>query len=146
MPKMQVRIERRKYKRFQVPIGAFIVLGPDSTKLGRIVDVSMVGLGFHHIDRKEPLDELRVLDLFHVDNGFFLKEIGFQTIWDLELRKGPFGLWVARRTGLQFGELTHGQIAQLKHFILNYTTAVYLDHPDLSQRPRQRHGLAPIIF
>lgn len=141
---MQERIERRKYKRFQVPIGAFVVLGPDSTKLGRIVDVSLGGLGFHHIDRKAPLDGLRELDLFHVDNGFSLKKVRFQTIWDLEVRKGFFGFWATRRSGLQFGELTYGQRAELEHFLLNYTTAVYLDHPDLSQRPRQRHGLAPI--
>jgi hypothetical protein len=141
---MQGRIERRKYKRFQVPIGVFVVFGPDSTKLGRIVDVSMVGLGFHHIDRKEPLYGLRELDLFLADNGFCLKKVGFQTIWDLEVKKGFFGFWATRRSGLQFGELTYGQRAELERFILNYTTAVYLDHPDVSQRPRQRHGLAPI--
>jgi hypothetical protein len=141
---MQERVERRKYKRFQVPIGAFIVLGPDSTKLGRIVDVTMAGLGFQHIDRKAPLDGLRELDLFHVDNGFCLKKLPFQTIWDLEAKKDFFGFLTTRRSGIQFGELTYRQKAELNHFILNYTTAVYLDHPDLSQRPRQRHSLAPI--
>jgi hypothetical protein len=141
---MKERVERRRYKRFQVPIGAFIVLGPDSTKLGRIIDVSMAGLGFHHIDRKEPLSGLRELDMFHVDNGFCLKRVPFQTIWDLEAKKGFFGFWTTRRSGIQFGELTYRQKAELERFILNYTTAVYLDHPDLSKRTPQRHGLAPI--
>lgn len=47
-------VERRKHKRFQVPFGAFAVLGPHSTKVGRIMDISMGGLTFRHIDRKEP--------------------------------------------------------------------------------------------
>jgi hypothetical protein len=141
---MQERVERRKYRRFQVPIGAFIVLGPDSTKLGRIIDVTMAGLGFHHIDRKEPWDGLCELDMFHVDNGFYLKKVPFQTIWDLEAKKGFFGVLTTRRSGIQFGELTYRQRAELEHFILNYTTAVYLDHPDLSKRPPHKHGLAPI--
>jgi hypothetical protein len=142
----QVRVERRKYKRFQVPVGVFIVLGPDSTKVGRITDIGLGGIGFAHVDRREPLDGLRQFDMFHVHNGFNLKKVPFQTIWDLEFRKGLFGLMTIRRTGIQFGELTYSQRCQLEHFILNYTTAVFLDHPDLLTRRRQTHGLAPIGF
>jgi hypothetical protein len=140
----QERVERRKYKRFEVPVGAFIVLGPDSTKLGRITDIGLGGIGFSHVERKEPLDGLSQFGMFHVGNGFNLKKIPFQTIWDFEFRKGLFGVMTTRRTGIQFGELTYSQRSQLEHFILNYTTAVYLDHPDLRTRPRQTHGLAPI--
>jgi len=140
----QERVERRKYKRFQVPIGAFIVLGPDSTKLGRITDVGLGGLGFCHVDKKMALDGLHEFDMFHIDNGFSLKKIQFQTIWDSEFREGLFGFITTRRTGLRFGELTYSQSSQLEHFILSYTTAGYLDHPDLRTRPRQTHGLAPI--
>jgi hypothetical protein len=139
----QEQIERRKYKRFRVPIGAFIVLGPDSTKLGRVTDMGLGGLGFSLVDRKEPLDGPRQFDMFHIDNGFNLKKIPFQMIWDLEYKKGLFGFLTTRRSGLQFGELTYSQRSQLEHFILNYTTAAYLDHPDL-RIPRQTHGLAPI--
>ncbi len=139
----QERVERRKYKRFEVPIGAFIVLGPDSTKLGRITDVGLGGLGFCPVDKKMALDGLHEFDMFHVDNGFNLKKIPFQTIWDLEYKKGLFGFLTTRRSGLQFGELTYSQRSQLEHFILNYTTAAHLDHPDL-RIPRQTHGLAPI--
>jgi c-di-GMP-binding flagellar brake protein YcgR len=140
----QERVERRKYKRFQVPVGAFIVLGPDSTKLGRITDIGLGGIGFSHVERKEPLEGLRQFDMFHLDNGFNLKKIPFQTIWDSEFKKGLFGLMTTRRTGLEFGELTYSQRSQLEHFILNYTTAVCLDHPDLRTRPPQAQGLAPI--
>jgi len=142
----QERIERRRYKRFEVPIGAFIVLGPDSTKLGRITDVGLGGLGFSHVHRKEPLDGLRQFDMFHVDNGFNVKKVPFQTIWDSEFKKGLFGFMSTRRTGIQFGELTYSQRSQLEHFILNYTAAVYQEHPDLRIRTRQTHGLAPIGF
>lgn len=140
----QERVERRKFRRFQVPIGAFIVLGPDSTKVGRITDVGLGGLGFCPVDKKMALDGVHEFDMFHVNNGFNLKKIQFQTIWDLEFRKGVFGLMTTRRTGIQFEELTCSQRSRVEHFILNYTTAGYLDHPDLLTRPRQAHGLAPI--
>ena len=138
------RVERRRYKRFQVPAGAFIVLGPDSTKLGRITDIGLGGIGFCHVDRRAPLGELRQFDMFHVDNGFSLKKVPFEKIWDGEFKKGLFGFMTTRRTGIQFGGLTYTQKSQLEHFILNYTTAVYLEHPELRTRPRQTQGLAPI--
>lgn len=140
----QGRVERRKYKRFKVPSGAFIVLGPDSTKLGRVTDIGLGGIGFSHVDRKEPLYRLRQFDMFDVDNGFNLTNITFQTIWDFEFRKGLFGFMTTRRTGIQLVELTYSQRSQLEHFILNYTTAVYLDHPDLRTKPHRTHGLVPI--
>lgn len=140
----QERVERRKYKRFQVPIGAFIVLGPESTKLGRITDVGLGGLGFCPVDKKMALDGVQEFDMFHVDNGFNLKKIQFQTIWDSGFRKGLFGFMTTRRTGIQFEGLTYSQRSQLEHFILSHTTAGYLDHPDLRTRPRQAHGLAPL--
>jgi hypothetical protein len=62
--------ERRKYERFQVSMGLFVVLGPHSTKMGRVIDVSPAGLAFSHVDRDELLDGLRELDMFHIDNGF----------------------------------------------------------------------------
>jgi hypothetical protein len=140
----QEPVERRKYKRFRVSVGAFIVLGPDSTKLGRVTDIGLGGIGFAHVDRKEPLEGPCQFDMFHVNNGFNLKKVPFRQVWDLEFRQGLFGFGTVRRTGIAFGDLTYGQRSQVEHFILNYTTAVCLEHPELCNRLPQTHGFAPI--
>jgi hypothetical protein len=112
--------------------------------VGRITDIGLGGIGFCHVDRKAPLGALHQFDMFHVDNGFSLKKIPFEKVWDAEFKKGPFGFMTIRRTGIQFGELTYSQRSQIEYFILNYTTAVYLEHPELRTIPGQTRGLAPI--
>ena len=42
--------ERRKHKRFQVPTGAFVALGPHGKILGKVVDISVSGLAFGYIN------------------------------------------------------------------------------------------------
>lgn len=114
--------ERRKYEHFEVPIGVFIVIGPHSTKVGRVIDVSPAGLAFRHVDRDEPLHGLCELDMFHIDNGFCLKTVPFKTIWDFESNESPLSFMRTRESGVQFGELTHSQKFQLEYLIQNYTT------------------------
>jgi hypothetical protein len=116
------QLERRANKRFQAPMGAFAVLGPDATKVGRIIDISMNGLAFRHVDRKEPLHGLYELDLFMIDHDFHLNKIPFETISDYEIvNEAPFSFMTTRQTGLQFGELTPKQRSGLAHFIENHT-------------------------
>ena len=116
------RLERRANKRFQAPTGAFAVFGPDGTKVGRIIDISMNGLAFRHVDKKEPLSGLHELDLFMIDNDFHLNKIPFETRSDYDIvHEAPFSFVTTRQTGLQFGELTPKQRSQLEHFIENHT-------------------------
>jgi hypothetical protein len=117
----KVEDEKRKYERFEVPIGVFVVLGPHSTKVGRVIDVSRSGLAFRHVDREEPLDGLRELDMFHIDNGFCLKKVPFEIIWDFENDESPVSFMRRRDSGVQFGKLTPKQRSHLKHFIQEHT-------------------------
>jgi hypothetical protein len=118
-------LERRKHKRFKVQNGAFAVLGappwPHSTKVGQIIDMSMGGLAFSYIAEQEPSNGSFELGIFLADNSFRLRKIPFETISDLEIKKGPFNSITMRRSGVQFGELTPNQISQLKYFIRNHT-------------------------
>jgi hypothetical protein len=118
--------ERRKHRRFQVNNGAFAVLGrvfwPHSTqKLGQITDIGMGGLAFSYMASEELSDGSVQLNIFLAENRFHLREIPFETIWDVETKKEPFSSITMRQSGVRFGELTPNQISELKYFIRNHT-------------------------
>lgn len=114
-------VEQRRYKRLQVRDGAFVLLGPDSTKLGRIIDISRGGLSFSHMARAGPSNDLFELDLFLIDTDFYLSGVPFVTVWDLKTHENPFSSITMRRCGVQFGELTPGQRTEIEYFIQDHT-------------------------
>jgi hypothetical protein len=115
-------VERRRHQRFQVPKNVFVTLGPHYVKLGQMIDVSMDGLAFCYKDREEPSDESFELDIFLAGNSFYLYKVSYETISDFETKGVPLRSPTMRRCSVQFGQLTHHQISQLKHFIENYAT------------------------
>ena len=121
MIEAQKLVERRKYKRMQVGDGAFVLLGPNSTKLGRIIDIGMGGLAFSHMARERPSSELFELDIFIIDSDFYLERVLFETISDFKTHENPFSSITMRRSGVRFGELGHNQVSQLENFIQNHT-------------------------
>jgi hypothetical protein len=121
-------VERRKHERFEVPIGAFVVLGPHSTQVGRIIDISMGGLAFRHVDKEQPSDALHELDVFHIENDFCLKHLPCETVSALETYESPFGSFVIRESAVQFGDLTSDQRSQLEYFIRNLTIRGWFDN------------------
>jgi hypothetical protein len=117
------RNERRGNKRFHASTGAFAVLGPNSTKVGRVIDISLSGLAFRHVDRKEALRGLHELDVFTIDDDFHVNKITFETVSDYEIvNEGPLAMMKSRQSGLRFGELTPDQRSLLEYFIQNHTS------------------------
>jgi len=121
MTQMDNPIEQRRYRRLQVRDGAFVLLGPDSTKLGRIIDVCRGGLAFSHMARTRPSEDLFELDLFLIDTDFYLSEVPFSTVWDFKTHENPFSSITLRRCGVRFGELNPTQRTELDYFIQNHT-------------------------
>jgi hypothetical protein len=121
MTKGKNLVERRRHKRMEVRDGAFVLLGPDSTKLGRMIDISLGGLAFSHMARERPSNELFELDMFIIDGDFYLERVPFETISDLKTLENPFSSITMRRSGVRFGELTHDQLSLLENFIQNHT-------------------------
>lgn len=121
------QVEARQHQRFEVVDEAFVLLDPDSTKLGAVVDISMGGLSFSHMAIKPLSSELFELDLFLIGQNFYFEKVPYKRVWDLETKEGTSSAGPMRRCGVQFGELTHSQAAQIRHFIQNYTTASMLD-------------------
>ena len=138
------RIEHRDNKRFHLDENAFALIrsipaGPlnicgksmggiacavfnaKPTKLGKIDNISMGGLMFHHADNKEQLSQALVLDILLADSGFYLANMPFKTITDVvipdEVSSDAIEIWQVR---LQFQKLNAFQQARLKDFIKNY--------------------------
>jgi hypothetical protein len=140
------RIEHRDNKRFHLDENAFALIrsipaGPlnicgksmgciacavfnaKPAKLGKIDNISMGGLMFHHADNKEQLSQALVLDILLADCGFYLANIPFKTIADIvipdEVSSDAIEI---RQVRIQFQKLNTIQLARLKNFIMNHGT------------------------
>lgn len=111
--------ERRKFKRFKVKSGAYVVFTPNPNLPCRIVDISMDGIAVLFLEDGEDLEgkshELTIL----MDNeDCSLRNLPFEIISDFEILSGlASGEPMGRRLGLKFGELTPAQRLQLEQFI-----------------------------
>jgi len=140
------RIESRYHQRFQLDKDAFALIRSISAaplkisgksmgciacavfntkpaKLGKIDNISMGGLMFHHADNKEQLSQELVLDILLADCGFYLANIPFQTITDIvipdEVSSDAIEI---RQVRLQFQRLNTIQHARLNDFIMSHGT------------------------
>jgi hypothetical protein len=119
IPKKEM-VEKRQHKRFQVPKGTFVGLGPHDTKVGQIIDVGMGGLAFRYVGSEEPSNG--ELDVFLNERDFYLGRVPFRTVSDFEITSRRDSISTAmRRSGVQFRKMKPNQISQLEYFIQNHT-------------------------
>ena len=122
MSKGKDLVEQRKHTRFRVMDGIYAALGSTGNKLGQIINVSRGGLAFRYIDIGERPDRMLELEISPKDNGFGIRDVLFQTIFDSEASSDfPFASTPMRRRGGRFITLTREQISDLEYFIQNYT-------------------------
>jgi hypothetical protein len=120
--------ERRKSKRFKAAYGAYAVVGPETSKLGQIKDISMNGLAFKYLADEARSNGTGELDIIVHPDRFCVKSIPIDTVSDFELAKeNAFSTVRLRQQGVQFGELTSDQTSQLE-FILKHHTS-WTDEP-----------------
>ena len=129
MSKTKVPVERRKYKRFRVHSGAFVILSPPDTCKGQITDIGMDGLAFECVGSEEPSSRPNKLEIFVTNTAFCLKELPCQIIYDLTIYQSPFSSLNKKRYGVQFGKLTPKQTSQLAHFIEHHTIGAVVQEP-----------------
>lgn len=114
--------ERRTQQRlpFQVKYG--VVPLPESSKFGRIIDLSKGGLAFRYFDNKAIAAELFELDILFEDDNFYLEKLSCKIIADHAVPNGvaatPSNM---RRCSVEFGQLIPHQISQLESFIHDNT-------------------------
>ena len=117
------RSEHRKIKRFKASYGAYAVVGPETSKLGQIKDISMNGLAFKYLADEARSNGAGELDIIVRQDCFCVKSIPIQTVSDFELAKeNTFSTVRLRQQGVQFGELTSEQSAQLEFILKNHTS------------------------
>jgi len=138
------RVEHRHHRRFQLNKDAFALIRPVSAgplkiygksmgcvacavfdarpaRLGKVDNISMGGLMFHHVDSKTQLSEALVLDILLADCGFYLANLAYKTITDVVIPEDiPDDSIEMRQVGLQFKTLNAIQQAKLHDFILNH--------------------------
>jgi hypothetical protein len=138
------KIDSRQHKRFQLNENAFAlvrslhteplkiygksmgcigcaVFNAKPAKLGKIDNISMGGLMFHHVDGKTQHRKALVLDILMADCGFYLAGIPFKTITDTVVPDDiPVNLLAMRQVRLQFQNLNVDQQDQLEKFIFSH--------------------------
>jgi len=108
-------------KRQKVKNSAYVILKPSDTGVGRLIDISRDGLTLDYITSRKPEIQPTTLEIFVSSSPFRLYAIPCETISDFATFKALDGSLSKRRRGIQFGELTASQQAQLEYFIQNYT-------------------------
>ncbi len=121
MANRKVQVERRKYKRFRVQHGAFVVLKMSDTGAGRLLEISMNGLRFEYAVSKAPSIQATEVEIYVSYGGFRLYGIPCRPIWDLVTYEIPTTSLHIRQCGMEFGELTPQQVSQIEYFIQNHT-------------------------
>jgi hypothetical protein len=102
---------------------ACAVFNAKPARLGKIDNISMGGLMFHHVDSKAQLSQTRVLDILLADCGFYLANLPFEIITDDVIPDEVSSDTVEmRQVRLQFQKLNAIQQARLKDFIMNHGT------------------------
>jgi hypothetical protein len=85
----------------------------------------MGGLVFRYIESQAQSNESSVLDILFVDYGFYLGNVSFKTISDIELSEDvPIDSVKMKQLRVQFKKITPKQKIQLDYFIRNHGSEV----------------------
>ena len=110
--------EKRIYKRYKIKDDAYAAIFSNSPKMGQIINISKGGLAFRYVADVEQITGSFKIEIFISGNGFYLKNIPFQTISDFYIdNQVPCSNVIIKQCGGQFGELTRNQTSQLDYFI-----------------------------
>jgi hypothetical protein len=112
--------EKRRYARYIIKGRAVAILSPNNFIPYQILDISRNGLAFSYGSECWN-DEVLELELLEGEKNFCLDKIPIRIISDCALDESSKDL---RRCGVQFGELSPGQKAQLDYFIQKYTVGI----------------------
>ncbi len=120
-------LEKRQHRRFLVKDNAVVALENGETRVGGFRDISEGGSAFEYIsDETLPMYGQVKSHIFLSGDKFRLSEIPCNIIYD-KLINRPAGRtvfvpYVTKRCGVQFGNLTKEQHAQLLYFIDTFNT------------------------
>jgi len=115
-------MERRKFTRFQVQDDAYAALRGNYTKIGKICDICINGLGFRYLAENVYNETYNQVDVFLSSNGFHLSGVPCKVVCDEKEFTYSSPAIAHYRCCLKFEELNEEQKNKLEFFINNYTT------------------------
>ena len=124
--------ERRKYTRYLVRADTYAAFGSHFTKVGKTKDISMGGLAFEYIKNSEVQDQNPFkVSMFLTNDKFFLWNLPCRLIYDFSKagfddNQEPNSLFVHRRCGLQFTNISEDQRQSLDYFCIRHTRGLAL--------------------
>jgi hypothetical protein len=140
-------IERRRHERYHVKSGTFALLRSTSiefskiremgmgeigfavikskpVKMGQITNISMNGLAFEYIERRNKAIKVFKLDILYAQDAFYLGKLLFKPSFDYVVEpEFPLNTFNIRRCGVEFGALTSNQKSRLEYFLSKHTTS-----------------------
>ena len=163
--------DRRKHKRFMAMEGAFALIrsGPSGLAQietmswgeiaiaiyksktflqGQIINISRSGLSFRYFPNEEQPKQTVELDILFADDRFYLENLPFKTISDLDVdNEFAYSSLKRKLLRVQFGELDTNQMTQLDYFIQNCTMDIrsgkdrrQFNDPEYAD-PQRRNGI-----
>jgi hypothetical protein len=123
---MGERVEQRAHQRFTAVPGVLAVLGPNSKKMGQILDISKGGLAFKYKNgtREADADSYQLSILLDDNSSLSHRPFKFNAsiVSDIEVaNEVQFSNAVIKRCGIQFHDLTYYQQSWLDECIRNHT-------------------------
>jgi hypothetical protein len=122
MIRLNLKMDRRKHKRYPGVEGAIVAVRPRAEILGQMIDVSLGGLSFQYIDSaidESPSDELTIL---MSTPRLYLDRIPYRTVADFALpQEFSFSSIPVRRRCVAFGHLTPEKRDGIKQLMLYCT-------------------------
>ena len=79
-----MQTERRKHPRYKVRDNVFAVISPDPVKVVPIMDISMGGLSIYLDNGSRGPDPVSKLEIMVADCSFYLENLPFQIVGDVE--------------------------------------------------------------
>ena len=119
--------ERRRIKRLNPKELTFVVVRPEFSRSGELLDISSRGLCFQYLRTLNPGGDAATsltIDIFLISNGYYLPKVPCTLIYDVEEKKGPtlFPMRLEfRRCGLQFGKLSREQTREIELYLTKHT-------------------------
>jgi hypothetical protein len=117
----RVQSENRNHKRFRARKGVFVILKPSHSHAGRLIDISMGGLGFDCVVDSVLPKKPAEFEIFVKSGAFRMSGVPCEAIWAKTTDEGRFTSIRKRKIGVRFRKLTEHQKAKLKTFIETYT-------------------------
>ena len=119
--------EHRTNARLNPKEPTFVAVRPEFSRSGELLDISRGGLRFQYLRKINPGEDMATplkIDIFLINNGYYLPKVPCTLVYDVEEKKGPtlFPMRLElRHCGLQFGKLSHEQTRQVELYLIQHT-------------------------